>query len=77
MRSGAGTGEGAPDRAFRVLQGAPIVPLAHYSSAVFLHESADTAAYRSATDALRSLAMTPGESAGLIARAVEEMESEG
>lgn len=62
---------------FEFPKGAPIVHLEHYSSAVFLHESADTAAYRSASDTLRSLAMTPEESVGLIARAVEEMEGEG
>ncbi len=62
---------------FEFPKGAPIVHLEHHSSAVFLHESADTAAYRSASDSLRSLAMAPEESVGLIARAVDEMESEG
>ncbi|GAA4614736.1 helix-turn-helix domain-containing protein [Saccharopolyspora hordei] len=53
----------------------PIVHLEQYASAVFLHEREQTDAYRSATDTLRGLAMSPDDSVKLIAEVAEEMEN--
>ncbi|MGI8311552.1 helix-turn-helix domain-containing protein [Saccharopolyspora hattusasensis] len=53
----------------------PIVHLEQYASAVFLYEQEQTDAYRSATDTLRELTMSPAESGELIAKVAEEMES--
>ncbi|MGW1681195.1 helix-turn-helix domain-containing protein [Saccharopolyspora sp. NPDC002376] len=54
----------------------PIVHLEQYASAAFLHESEQTDVYRSATDTLRELAMSPAESVRLIAEVAEEMEGQ-
>jgi len=57
--------------------GRPIVHLEHLRSSLFLYEEpADLEAYKEAADTLRELAMTPEESAGLIAELITHLEME-
>ena len=48
----------------------PTVYLEHYRSGAFLVDEADVAAYKAAAETLRRVAMSPDESAGLIADAI-------
>lgn len=53
----------------------PIVHLENRRSALFLHEKADTEAYRQAADRVLEVAMSPEESSELIAEQINRWES--
>jgi transcriptional regulator with XRE-family HTH domain len=52
----------------------PIIHIEHYSSSAFLYEAGDVAAFQAAAQELRGKAMSPGDSTGLIAALMGEME---
>jgi hypothetical protein len=52
----------------------PIIHIEHYSSSAFLYEAGDVAAFQTAAQELRSKAMSPADSAELIAALMGEME---
>lgn len=52
----------------------PVVYLEHYSSSATITEQKSVKTYRAAADTLRGLAMSPTDSAGLIARIIKETE---
>ncbi|MDR7301048.1 helix-turn-helix domain-containing protein [Haloactinomyces albus] len=60
---------------FEFPKAAPIVNLEHYRSSAYLHDSEDVSDYSRAITTLRETAMSPTESAELIASCVKEMEA--
>ena len=53
----------------------PIIHLEHLSSSAFLYESEDVAVYRNAVDKVSELAMSPEQSAEVIALRISELEA--
>lgn len=54
----------------------PIVHLEHHKSSAFLYDASDVTAYKAAATVIRRRAMSPEESAGCIARVINELENE-
>lgn len=75
--SGWHPGIAGPFELLEFASGRPIVHLEHLRSSLFLYEEpADLQAYKDAADTLRELAMSPDDSAGLIAELITHLEME-
>lgn len=59
---------------FEFAKSAPIVHMEHFSSSAFLHKERDVIAYEKASTTLRELAMSPADSAELIAKIRSDLE---
>jgi hypothetical protein len=64
-----------PFALLRCVKANPIVHLEHYRSSAFIFEDEDVAAYIEAAQAVAEIAMSPAESARLIAEVIQETET--
>lgn len=60
---------------YEFAQLAPVVYLEHHRSGAFLVDEKDVAAYQAAAEIIRRVAMSPDETAGLIASVIPSMET--
>jgi transcriptional regulator with XRE-family HTH domain len=74
-RSGYHPGLAGPFVVMEFPKAKPIVHLEHHRASAFVFDDDDVAAFVEAAGRLRGLAMSPEESAGLIAQLMNEMES--
>jgi transcriptional regulator with XRE-family HTH domain len=75
LRIGWHPGFAGPFVVYRFPDASPIIHFEHHSSGAFVHAEHDIAEYERATDWIRRVALSEAESAALITKAAEELES--